>query len=173
MEPITLINAASESFNQTSFIANSGPFFAMLGAALAAGLGAVGSSIGVGIAGQAATGLVSEKPELSGKAIILEALPASQAVYGFVGAFIILFAFKNPMDITVAQGLAVFAASLPLALAAYFSGVFQGKVLAGGMNIIAKNENGFGTAIILAVMVETFALFGFLVTVVMTTKITG
>ncbi len=156
---------------EITFIANSGPFFALLGAALAAGLGAVGSSVGVGIAGQAATGLVAEKPELSGKAIILEALPSSQAVYGFVGAFMVLGAFDKIADVTVAQGLAMFAACLPLALAAYFSASFQGKVIAGGMNILAKGEEGFGTAVILAVMVETFALFGFLVTFLMIDKI--
>lgn len=157
---------------ETSFISVSGPFFALLGAALAAGLGAVGSSFGVGIAGQAATGLVAEKPELSGKALILEALPSSQAVYGFVGAFMVLNVLADVdgatiMDVTAAQGFALFAACIPLALGALFSGIFQGKVLAGGMNMLAKGEENFGKAIILAVMVETFALFGFLVTFLM------
>ena len=152
---------------ETTFIASSGPFFALLGAAIAAGLGAVGSSYGVGIAGQAATGLSAEKPELSGKALILEALPSSQAVYGFVGAFMVLKAFDDVNAITAVQGLALFSACLPLALGGLFSGIFQGKVLAGGMNMLAKGEENFGKAIILAVMVETFALFGFLVTFLM------
>jgi V/A-type H+-transporting ATPase subunit K len=166
MQELTLI---TEAFKSASFISNSGPFFAFLGAALAAGLGAVGSSFGVGIAGQAATGLAAEKPELSGKAIILEALPSSQAVYGFVGAFLVIGKFS--MEMTSATGLALFAASLPLALGALFSGIYQGKVLAGGMNMLAKGEENFGKAIILAVMVETFALFGFLVTFLMIDKI--
>lgn len=152
---------------EATFISSAGPFFALSGVALAAGLGAVGSSIGVGTAGQAATGLVAEKPELAGKAIILEALPSSQAVYGFVGAFMALGTFPAMMEATVAQGLAMIAASMPLGLAAYFSAIFQGKLIAGGMNILAKGEEGFGSAVILAVMVETFALFGFLVTFLM------
>ena len=77
------------------------------------------------------------------------------------------FGDTKMIDVTVTQGLAMLAASLPLALSAYYSAVFQGKVIAGGMNILAKGEEGFGTAVILAVMVETFALFGFLVTFLM------
>jgi len=151
-----------------TFLEISGPFFALFGAALAAGLGAIGSSFGVGIAGQAATGLSAEKPELSGKALILEALPSSQAIYGLVGAFFVLkFITDDIMSLNAAQGLSLFVASLPLAVSAFFSGIYQGKVLAGGMNMLAKGESNFGKAIALAVMVETFALFGLLISILM------
>ena len=46
-----------------SFIQNGGTIVAFLGAALAVGLSCVGSAKGTGMVGEAATGLLSEKPE--------------------------------------------------------------------------------------------------------------
>ena len=50
---------------------NLGMAFAILGAALAASLSGWGSAKGVGIAGQAAAGVVSEEPGLFAKVLIL------------------------------------------------------------------------------------------------------
>jgi V/A-type H+-transporting ATPase subunit K len=63
---------------------------AILGAALAAGLAGAGSALGVGIAGQAASGVISEEPEKFGKALLLEALPGTQGIYGFLAAIMAL-----------------------------------------------------------------------------------
>ena len=57
---------------------NLGLFFAILGAALAAALAGAGSAIGVGIAGQAASGSVAEEPSMFGKVLILQLLPGTQ-----------------------------------------------------------------------------------------------
>ena len=46
--------------------------FAILGAALTAGLCCIGSAKGTGIAGEAAAGVVSEDPSKFGKAMILQ-----------------------------------------------------------------------------------------------------
>ena len=67
-----------------------GYWIALLGAALAVGLSCVGSSIGVGIAGQAASGLAAEQPEKATLAMLLEALPGTQGIYGTVVAFLVL-----------------------------------------------------------------------------------
>ena len=69
----------------------SGQNLALLGAALAAGLAGWGSAKGVGIVGQASTGLLTEDPGKFGKALILQALPGTQGIYGLITAFIILF----------------------------------------------------------------------------------
>jgi len=58
---------------------------AVLGAAIAAAVAGIGSALGVGIAGQAAAGLVSEDPDKFGKVLLLEALPGTQGIYGFLG----------------------------------------------------------------------------------------
>ena len=61
-----------------------------LGAATAFLVAALGSSRGCGIAGQAAAGVVAEDPSKFGRCMVLQALPSTQAMYGFVIAFFIL-----------------------------------------------------------------------------------
>ncbi len=143
---------------------NFGPALAIMGAALAAALGGIGSCFGVGAVGQAASGVTAEKPEAFGKLLVLGALPGSQGIYGLVGAFLVLNFFPNIAEMDIATGWKVFGACLPLALTALFSGIFQGKVAAAGTNIIAKNPAEGGKAIILAAIVETFAILGLLAT---------
>jgi len=143
----------------------SGPALAVLGAALAAALGGIGSSIGSGIAGKAASGVTAEKPELFGKLLVLEILPGSQGIYGLVGAFLVTLFFKDTLfTLTPSEGAFIFFACLPLALTGLFSGIFQGKVAATGAQIIARNPDGMGKAITFAAIVETFAIFGLLIT---------
>ncbi len=142
----------------------SGPALAALGAATAAALGGAGSAIGSGIAGQAASGVTSEKPELFGKLLVLEILPGSQGIYGLVGAFLVTLFFPHIMDLTASQGAYIFFACLPLAITGLFSGMFQGKVAAAGAQVVAKNPDGMGKAIVFAAIVETFAIFGLLIT---------
>ena len=56
----------------------------LLGAALAAALACIGSAKGTGIAGEAGAGLVSEDPSKFGKAMIMQVIPGTQGLYGFV-----------------------------------------------------------------------------------------
>jgi V/A-type H+-transporting ATPase subunit K len=143
---------------------NWGPVWALLGAFLAAALGGIGSALGTQAIGKAAAGVISEKPETSGGLIALTALPSSQAIYGLVGAFI---AGNLPLfELDLAQGFAVFTACMPVAVAALFSGIFQGKVGAAGANIVAKGQ-GVGSPILLAAMVETVAILGLLVSIIL------
>ena len=58
--------------------------FAILGAALTAGLCCIGSAKGTGMVGEAAAGLTSEDPDKSTKCLILQVLPGTQGLYGFV-----------------------------------------------------------------------------------------
>ena len=57
-----------------------GQVLALAGAAIAATLGGIGSALGVGVAGQAAAGVVSEDPNKFGHVLLLQALPGTQAV---------------------------------------------------------------------------------------------
>ena len=56
----------------------------ILGAGLAAFMAGIGSAKGTGIAGEAGAGLVSEDPSKFGKAMILQVIPGTQGLYGFV-----------------------------------------------------------------------------------------
>jgi len=60
-----------------------GLIFALLGAALAVALAGSGSAIGVAIAGKAGSGVISEKPELFGRVLILQVLPGLKVYTDF------------------------------------------------------------------------------------------
>ena len=152
--------------------ADLGLFWAFLGACIAAVAGAIGSAIGSGIVGQAATGLASEKPELGMKAIILEALPGSQVIYGFVGLFFVVYVVLPKYDVlTAVQGIQILFASLPVAISGVVSGYYQGRVLAGSMNMLAKDEGTFANAMIMGAIVETVAVLGLLGSILMLLKV--
>jgi V/A-type H+-transporting ATPase subunit K len=63
---------------------------APMAAAIATGLAAIGAGIAVGIAGAAAIGAISEKPELLGRTLIFVGLAEGIVIYGLIISFIIL-----------------------------------------------------------------------------------
>lgn len=146
-----------------------GVYLAFLGAALATILAGTGSAIGVGRAGQAAAGLSSEQPEKFSKALILQLLPGTQGIYGLLVSFLILLKIGaiggTVADLTVAQGLTVLMTSLPMAIVGLTSAIYQGKVAVSGIQLLAKRGDGLGKAITMAVMVETYAVFALLISV--------
>ena len=58
-----------------------GIVWALLGAATAAVLAGCGSAYGVGVAGQAAAGVVTEEPEKFAKVLVIQLLPGTQGIY--------------------------------------------------------------------------------------------
>ena len=66
------------------FSTHGGAFFAALGGAIAVALSGMGSALGVGKTGQAAAALLKEQPEKFAQALILQLLPGTQGLYGFV-----------------------------------------------------------------------------------------
>ena len=140
---------------------NGGLIFAALGVALAVGLSGIGSAKGVGLVGEAASGLVTEEPEKFGKALVLELLPGTQGLYGFVIGFVAYTKLAPGMDL--ATGLVLVGACLPVAIAGLFSGIAQGRVAAAGIQILAKKPEHNTKGIILSAMVETYALLGLLI----------
>ena len=62
-----------------------GTALAFLGAGLAVALCCVGSARGTGLAGEAATGLLSEAPEHFSKCLILQVIPGTQGLYSLHG----------------------------------------------------------------------------------------
>jgi V/A-type H+-transporting ATPase subunit K len=142
------------------------------GAAIAAALGFSGSAVGMGHAGQAAADVLGEKPHLFGKMILMQALPGSQGIYGLVVGFLILnfsgvLGNDGTLIISTATGLQFLMAGIPIGVAGYFSGMYQGLVSASGISMIAKDEKNLGNAIILSAMVETWAIFGFLISFIL------
>ena len=137
----------------------------LLGAGLAAFLAGTGSAKGTGIAGEAGAGLVAEDPSKFGKAMILQVIPGTQGLYGFVIWFL-AFSKLDP-SMTVAQGLQVLGACLPIAIAGLLSGIAQGKVAAASINILAKKPDDWSKGMILCITVEFYAILGLLASFMM------
>ena len=153
----------------------SGEFLAGLGAAMAA-IAGIGSGIGVGVAGEAAAGVVSEDPKKFGKVLLLQALPGTQGIYGLLIAFIILVKIgllggDGMVDLTVAQGASIFAAAIPIGLVGIFSGIAQGKAAAAGIMLVGKNPSELSKGMLFAAMVETYAVLALLISFLMLNSI--
>lgn len=148
-----------------------GQVLAMLGAAMAVFLAGSGSAKGVGIAGQTSAGVSSESPELNSKMMVLQILPGTQGIYGFLIAVIIMVntgVLGGDMKaVSLMQGLVFIASALPVGIVGYFSAVHQGKVAAAGMLMVGQHPDMSGKAITMAVMVETYAVLSLLASFLM------
>lgn len=147
------------------FLSNGGGMLlAIIGIAVATIFPGMGSSKGVGMTGEAAAALTTEQPEKFGKTLLLQLLPGTQGLYGFVIAFLI-FAKISP-DLTTMQGLQLLGAALPIAFTGLTSGIAQGRVATAGIQILAKKPEHFIKGVIYAAMVETYAILGFVISII-------
>ena len=154
----------------TFFEAFGGKALALFGAALAAMIACIGSAKGTGMAGEAGAGLISEDPSKSGKVLILQVIPGTQGLYGFVIWFL---AFNKLVPgMSVEQGLQILGACLPIAFAGLLSGIAQGKVAAASINILAKKPDDWSKGMILCITVEFYAILGLLASFMMLGGIT-
>ena len=148
-------------------MANLGLALAILGAALAALLSGIGSAKGVGMVGEAAAGLISEDPSKFTKVLILQILPGTQGLYGFITAIMVMIKIQllsgNPIDLTTVQGLQVLFACLPMAIVGFFSALLQARVAASGVSVVAKKPEQQSKAMVLSAMVETYAVLALLI----------
>ncbi len=145
---------------------NLGVVFALLGAALASLLSGIGSAIGVGMAGEAAAGVVTEDPGKFGKVLLLQLLPGTQGIYGLLVAFVTLLQIGilgGSSDISLAKGLLYFAACLPMAFVGLWSAIRQARAAVAGISTVAKRPDQMGKAMIFPAMVETYAILALLV----------
>ena len=144
-----------------------GIVYALLGAAVAVFLAGAGSALGVGIAGQAASGVMAEDPSKFAKVLILQLLPGTQGLYGLIIGFVTLSKIGRlgggPVDVSVQTGLLILAACLPIGIVGLISGKSQGKTAAAAIGIVAKKPDQFGKAMLFPAMVETYAILALLI----------
>ena len=147
----------------------SGIVYALIGIALAVTLAGCGSAIGVKIAGEAAAGVVSVDPSKFSKVLVLQLLPGTQGIYGLLVGFIALgkigLLSGGGVDISVANGLLILAACLPIAVVGLVSAINQGKTAAASIGIVAKKPEQFGKSMLFPAMVETYAILALLVSI--------
>jgi len=147
-----------------------GVALAVFGAAIAACAG-VGSGLGVGIAGEAADGVMAGEGTSFGSTLVLQALPGTQGIYGMVIAIMIMTKIgvlgSGVVAVSFHQGLALLAAGIPVGVVGIWSAIAQGKAAAAGIMLVSKKDGKLGQAIIYAVMVETYAILAFIVSFLM------
>jgi V/A-type H+-transporting ATPase subunit K len=141
-----------------------------IGVALAMGVAAVMSSIGIGIAGAGATGVAAERPDKFGRLIVYQALPMTQGIYGLLIAILVL----NFTGLTGGPEYAILkspyvgwgALSIGIVIAlSSVSAIPQGMTASAAAAAFGRNNKVFGQGVIFAVMSETMAIFGFLVAI--------
>jgi len=66
-------------------------------------------------------------------------------------------------ELTVMQGVYLFACALPIAVVGLISAISQGRVAAAGINLVSRRPGAIGQAITNAALVETYAIFALLV----------
>lgn len=140
---------------------------ALIGAAVAVIFAGIGSAKGVGMATEAGMGVLAEDSSMFGKMMILELLPGTQGLYGFIVAVMVLI--KTGVlgggidtDMSLATGAMLFAASLPAGLGGMFSAIAQGKAATAGIALVAKKSEEFSKAMVSTTLVEIYALLAFL-----------
>ncbi len=149
-----------------------GTALALAGVALAVALSGAGSSIGVANAGKAAAGVTAEDPDKFMKCLILQLLPATQGIYGFIVGFLAIIklnAFNgfvltttNAL-ISTAGGLGILFACLPIAIGGLMSAIHQGNVAVSAIGLVAKRPEESTKGMLMTAMVETYALLAFLI----------
>ncbi len=146
---------------------------ALIGAAIAACAGC-GSGMGVGIAGQAACGVVASDPKKFGKTLILQMLPGTQGIYGLIIAFLILvstgYMAGNFVPLSIEHGLIFLAAGIPIGVVGFASGIGQGRAAASAIQLMGKRPDQMGKGIIYTALVETYAIFAFLISILIWLK---
>lgn len=148
---------------------NLGIVYALLGAAVAVLLAGAGSAIGVGTAGQAAAGVVTEDPNKFAQVLIMQLLPGTQGIYGLLVGFITLSKIGllggGLVEMDVPTGLMILAACLPIGIVGLISAIHQGKTSAASIGIVAKKPDQFGKAMLFPAMVETYAILALLISI--------
>ena len=126
-----------------------------IGAAVCMGIAAIGSAIGIGIAGQGAIGAwkrcyVNNKPAPFILTVFAGA-PLTQTIYGFLLMQSMNGSDKNPgflLGLGIASGLAM-----------CFSAIAQGKAGAAASDALGETGKGFAQYIMVVGLCETVALF--------------
>ena len=154
---------------------NLGLVYGLLGAAVAVFLAGGGSALGVGIAGQAAAGVVTEDPSKFAKVLVLQLLPGTQGIYGLLVGFVTLSKIGllggGGLELDPQTGLLILAACLPVGIVGLISGKSQGEAAAASIGIVAKKPEQFGKAMLFPAMVETYAILSLLISVIAVTMI--
>jgi V/A-type H+-transporting ATPase subunit K len=142
----------------------------VLAAGLAVAIPGIMAAFGVAMSGVAAAAVSAEDPKKFSKLFVLQVMPGTQGIYGFVAAFLIMFVVYPKLATTSVAGILILLATLPAILQG-FTSYSQGKVAVAGVSAVAKRPEVFGQSVMYIVTVELYAILGLLATILFLTSI--
>ena len=130
--------------------------FGMLGAAICMGIAAIGSAIGIGIAGQGVIGAwkrcyINNKPAPF-ILLVFAGAPLTQTLYGFLLT-------KRMIDSGVTNDWQLLGLGIGSGIAMCLSAIAQGKAGAAASDAQGETGKGFAQYIMVVGLCETVALF--------------
>lgn len=140
------------------------PFLGQMGVVLALGLAALGSSIGIGKAGQSAAGAWAKEAK-SGQGlrftyIILLGMPISQTLYAMIVMNNMGSVVKDEPALAAANAGLLLGIGLATGIGEMLSAWMQGLIGAAGIRTLSEGEGkGFAFLIIAMGIVETVGIF--------------
>lgn len=125
----------------------------------------IGSAKGGQMIGKAAAALISEQPEKFGQSLVLQMMSASQGLYGFIVSFLI---FMNLGDaIPFQTALRYICAGFIIGFTGYVTAILQSITATAGLQILAKKPEHSTKGVLYSAMIETYAIFAFVVSVLL------
>jgi len=144
----------------------------LLGSGVSVGLTGLFSGIGIGIAGSAAIGAISEREGLFGKSLIFAVLPESIVIYGLLISIVIirgvglLGGVGTPYQVSNEAAYASIISSAVVCVTGG-SGYYLGKTGAKAISSLLKDEDSFGKSIVFVVLIESIAIYGLLIAILL------
>ncbi|MHC1630219.1 MAG: V-type ATP synthase subunit K, partial [Methanoculleaceae archaeon] len=149
-------------------LAVTGNVLVLIGAGLAVGLSAVGAGIGVGIAGAAASGVTAVRDDRFGMALVFQALPQTQGIYGLLTAILLLITTGmlggTGVEVPTGVGLAAVGCGLAVGMSG-LSAIGQGIATGAGISAAETDTSTIGRSLVFSVLPETQAIYGLLVAI--------
>lgn len=143
----------------------------LLGSGISVGLTGLFSGLGIGIAGSAAIGAISERDDLFGKALVFAVLPESIVIYGLLVSIIIMrgIGLLGAGTLYQASSSTAYASLVSSAVVCITggSGYYLGKTGAKAISSLLKDEDSFGKSIVFVVLIEGIAIYGLLVAILL------
>lgn len=167
---IVILNAGNiQNLVETGLLSQDQVFWGAFGAAVVVGITGFFSALGIGYAACAAITATGKKEGLFGKSLVFVILPETIVIYGLLIAMLIMRSLGTFGDaIPVAEGseLVLFLAAAVLSLVS-ITGYMLGKLGATGIASLVKSEETFGKNMVFVVLVESIAIYGVLVSILM------
>ncbi|MDN3514548.1 MAG: V-type ATP synthase subunit K [Candidatus Brocadia sp.] len=149
--------------------------WAIMGAVLVVTVSCLGSAKAILITTSQAAGVLSEKPELFGRTLVLMALPGTQGFYGFICAIMIALRtgiIAGNINISAAVGGAILLVAICMSIVEYITALLQAKSAAAAINLTGKQPEEGGRAILLPALIETYAVIALLISILLITWLT-